>query len=66
MAIGTKEFFSDQKGVRFLKQENFGQEVFVHTSAVQGGDLKNQQRKSYEVGQDRSTCKDKAENANVI
>ena len=46
---------------------NGGGDVFVHVSAVQGsGSLREGQRVSYEVGEDRKTGKSKAENVREI
>ncbi|MBZ5762303.1 cold-shock protein [Rhizobium sp. VS19-DR104.2] len=67
MATGTVKFFNDDKGFGFITPENGGGDVFVHVSAVQGGaSLREGQRVSYEVGQDRKTGKSKAENVREI
>jgi CspA family cold shock protein len=67
MATGTVKFFNDDKGFGFITPENGGGDVFVHVSAVQGGgSLREGQRVSFEVGQDRKTGKSKAENVREI
>jgi len=63
MATGTVKFFNNDKGFGFITPENGGQDVFVHVSALQGGgSLREGQKVSYELGQDRKTGKAKAEN----
>lgn len=63
MAYGTVKFFNQDKGFGFSTPDEGGQDVFVHVSAVQGSTLlRDGQKVSYEVGQDRKTGKSKAEN----
>lgn len=63
MATGTVKFFNQDKGFGFITPENGGADVFVHVSAVQGSEpLRDGQKVSYELGQDRKTGKSKAEN----
>ncbi|MBW6424820.1 cold-shock protein [Rhizobium sp. XQZ8] len=67
MATGTVKFFNQDKGFGFITPENGGQDVFVHFSALQRGDsLREGDKVSYEVGQDRKTGKSKAENVSVL
>jgi CspA family cold shock protein len=67
MATGTVKFFSHDKGFGFITPENGGQDVFVHVSALQqGGSLREGDKVSFEVGQDRKTGKSKAENVSVL
>ncbi|RVO86301.1 cold-shock protein, partial [Sinorhizobium meliloti] len=50
-----------------ITPENGGTDVFVHVSALQrGGSLKEGDKVSYEIGQDRKTGKSKAENVSVL
>lgn len=63
MATGTVKFFNQDKGFGFITPDNGGPDVFVHVSALQGfGSLRDGQKVSYDVGQDRKTGKSKAEN----
>jgi CspA family cold shock protein len=67
MATGTVKFFNDNKGFGFITPEDGGQDVFVHVSALQRGDsLREGDKVSFEVGQDRKTGKSKAENVSVL
>jgi CspA family cold shock protein len=67
MAIGTIKFFNDDKGFGFITPENGGQDVFVHVSALaSGSSLREGDKVSFEVGQDRKTGKSKAENVSVV
>lgn len=55
------------KGFGFITPEGGGQDVFVHVSALQrGGSLREGDKVSFEVGQDRKTGKSKAENVSVL
>lgn len=67
MATGLVKFFNDDKGFGFITPENGGQDVFVHVSALQSGNsLREGDKVSFEVGQDRKTGKSKAENVSVL
>lgn len=67
MPTGTVKFFNEDKGFGFITPENGGADVFVHVSALQrGGSLREGEKVSYEVGQDRKTGKSKAENVSVV
>ena len=66
MPTGTVKFFNDDKGFGFITPESGGQDVFVHVSALRGGSLREGDKVSFEVGQDRKTGKSKAENVSVL
>ncbi|HLP68407.1 MAG TPA: cold-shock protein [Rhizobium sp.] len=67
MATGTVKFFSQDKGYGFITPDTGGPDVFVHVSAVQdAGPLRDGQKVSYDVGQDRKTGKSKAENVRAV
>ncbi len=67
MATGTVKFFNQDKGFGFIAPDSGGTDVFVHVSALARGDLLREgQKVSYELGQDRKTGKSKAENVNPL
>jgi len=67
MPTGTVKFFNNDKGFGFITPENGGADVFVHVSALQsGGSLREGDKVSYELGQDRKTGKSKAERVTTV
>ncbi|WP_026622772.1 cold shock protein (plasmid) [Ensifer sp. WSM1721] len=67
MPTGTVKFFNQDKGFGFITPDNGGADVFVHISAVQSGNaLRDGQKVSYDLGQDRKTGKSKAENVRSV
>jgi len=67
MATGTVKFFNQDKGFGFIVPDNGAPDVFVHISAVQSSSpLRDGQKVSFEVGQDRKTGKSKAENVHPL
>lgn len=63
MATGTVKWFNAQKGFGFIAPDSGGQDVFVHISAVERAGmsgLKDGQKISYEIQQDRRTGKSSA------
>jgi CspA family cold shock protein len=50
MATGTVKWFNDSKGFGFIAPEDGGKDLFVHASALQGGQsLKEGQKVSFDV-----------------
>lgn len=50
MPQGTVKWFNATKGFGFIEQES-GEDLFVHKSAVKGGSLREGQAVEYEVGE---------------
>jgi CspA family cold shock protein len=54
MATGTVKWFNESKGYGFIAQDNGGDDVFVHFSAIQGSGFKTLaegQKVTFEVQQ---------------
>jgi CspA family cold shock protein len=65
MATGTVKWFNSTKGYGFIQPDDGGTDVFVHVSAVERaglGTLKDGQKISYEIVQDRRSGKSSADN----
>lgn len=64
MSTGTVKWFNAQKGYGFIQPDDGGKDVFVHVSAVQRAGLqtlREGQKVSYELTQDRRTGKTSAD-----
>jgi CspA family cold shock protein len=69
MATGTVKWFNGQKGFGFIQPDDGGPDVFVHISAVERAglhDLREGQKVSYEITQDRRTGKSSADQLKEI
>jgi CspA family cold shock protein len=69
MATGTVKWFNGQKGFGFIQPDDGGPDVFVHISAVERAglrDLREGQKVSYELTQDRRTGKSSADQLKEI
>ena len=68
MPIGTVKFFNESKGYGFIAPEDGGQDAFVHISALEGSSfrtLRENDRVSYDLEQDRRSGKTSATNLKV-
>ncbi|MFY9627485.1 MAG: cold-shock protein [Methylocystis sp.] len=69
MATGTVKWFNAQKGYGFIQPDDSDKDVFVHISAVERAglrDLREGQKVSYEIAQDRRTGKSSADQLKEI
>ena len=69
MATGTVKWFNAQKGYGFIQPDDGDKDVFVHSSAVERAglrDLREGQKVSYEIAQDRRTGKSSADQLKEI
>ena len=53
MPTGIVKWFNDKKGYGFIAQDDGGKDLFVHTSAVEGGTLQDNDKVQYEIGEGR-------------
>jgi CspA family cold shock protein len=64
MATGTVKWFNAQKGFGFIQPDDGSKDVFVHISSVERAglsDLREGQKISYEITQDRRSGKSSAD-----
>jgi CspA family cold shock protein len=69
MPNGTVKWFNGQKGFGFIQPDGGGQDVFVHISAVERAgmdDLREGQKISYELEDDRKSGKKSAGNLKQV
>ncbi|WEX86319.1 cold-shock protein [Sinorhizobium garamanticum] len=69
MASGTVKWFNSTKGFGFIQPDDGASDVFVHISAVERAGLstlKDGQKVSFELTQDRRTGKTSAENLRAL
>ena len=69
MASGTVKWFNSTKGFGFIEPDNSGADVFVHISAVERsglGTLKDGQKVSFEIVQDKRSGKSSAEQLQAL
>ncbi|PWB83666.1 MAG: cold-shock protein [Methylocystaceae bacterium] len=69
MATGTVKWFNAQKGYGFIQPDDSDKDVFVHISAVERAglrDLREGQKVSYEITQDRRTGKSSADQLKAL
>ncbi|MDD4719125.1 MAG: cold shock domain-containing protein [Bacilli bacterium] len=68
MNQGTVKFFNSLKGYGFIKNDETGDEIFVHISALKNGlkELNEGQKVTYEVEKDPKSNKNRAVNVELI
>ena len=69
MSTGTVKWFNAQKGFGFIQPDDGGKDVFVHISAVERAGMSNLregQKISYEITQDRRTGKSSADQLKAV
>ena len=69
MSQGTVKWFNATKGFGFIEPQDGGADVFVHISAVERAglrDLREGQKISYEIVQDRRTGKSSADQLQAV
>jgi CspA family cold shock protein len=69
MSTGTVKWFNVQKGYGFIQPDEGGKDVFVHISAVERAGLstlREGQKVSYELTQDKRTGKSSADRLQAV
>ncbi|NTJ66500.1 cold-shock protein [Agrobacterium rhizogenes] len=69
MAIGTVKWFDAGRGFGFIQPDDGSTDVFVHISALERADiraLKDGQKVSFELVQDRKNGKNSAANLQAV
>jgi Cold shock proteins len=68
MYTGTVKFFNATKGFGFIKNDETGEDMFVHFTALNDGlrELQEGQKVSYDVEQDERSGKDRAANVTAL
>jgi CspA family cold shock protein len=51
MSEGTVKFFNETKGFGFITPNDGGKDLFVHISAIESGQLSDDDKVEYEVGE---------------
>ena len=50
METGTVKFYNEAKGFGFITPDNGGKDLYVHSTAVQNGPIKEGDKVEFEIG----------------
>ena len=51
METGTVKFFNAEKGFGFIKPDNGGNDLFVHTTGIENGPISEDDAVEFEIGE---------------
>ena len=51
METGTVKFFNAEKGFGFIKPDNGGKDLFVHTTGIDNGPISEDDSVEFEIGE---------------
>lgn len=51
MSTGTVKFFNETKGFGFITPDDSGDDLFVHITAIEAGQLHENDKVEYEIGE---------------
>jgi CspA family cold shock protein len=51
METGTVKFYNEAKGFGFITPDDGGKDLYVHSTAVQNGPIKQGDKVEFEIGQ---------------
>lgn len=51
MSTGKVKFFNETKGFGFITPDDGGSDLFVHVTAIEAGELRDNDAVEYEVGE---------------
>ena len=51
METGTVKFYNEEKGFGFITPDSGGKDLYVHSTAVQNGPIKEGDKVEFEIGQ---------------